>query len=730
MAIIQWAAGETKSAVFTPGDTIAISNIHLGGWKILTIGNSVALDAYGDGRLTLNSADGSPVLLSQLAMTWPDGGAYLYAGDNHAVKGGVGQDFLVGSDQDNTLDGGPGSDYLTGNGGNDTLTDTAGNNLLLGGGGDDMLTGGAGYDVLEGEDGNDTLDSGGGNANALWGGPGDDRYIIRSRNDYVGEEGGNDSGMIHVDWYKTSESVEHWEWAPGVQKLPYWIDALLWSYSTYVPAFKEPGDTVSYSFAEYASDFSSDHDKLGFAPFTTAQRNYTRKALDYISSVIDVQFAETSNVDDGLNILMGNNTQENSGGYASYLQFSENSPLLLANDPDVKFPGRDDGGYLYSILMHELGHSLGLKHPFSHPDAGGGTEQGPYLPDAEDYAAVTLMSYSGIKPIYNLSFSPLDIAALQYLWGVSPQAHAGDSRYVLTAGESQMIWDGSGNDTIDGAGLQQDLTLYLEPGYWSHAGAKAATITAAGQYTVNFGTQIENALGGAGNDAITGNALANRLDGGAGNDTLAGGAGDDVLDGGAGNDVLDGGAGNDTITGGDGVDAALYDGLASAYTVSNGANGWTVSGASGADTLAGVERLRFTDAVLALDTGKDGVAGQVYRLYQAAFDRKPDTAGVGYWIGQSDHGVSMSNIAESFLRSDEFAKLYGGANPTSENYLTQLYHNVLHRPYDQAGYDYWLGVLKQGTARADVLLSFAASDENVNALAKVIGQGFDYTYYS
>jgi Ca2+-binding RTX toxin-like protein len=729
MATISWAAGESKSAIFTPGDTIAISNIELGHWTIITIDNHLVLDAYGDGRLTLSSADGSPVLLSQLAMTLPDGGAYFYGGDNQLVKGGGGNDFLAGNDLANTLDGGDGDDHLKGNGGNDILTDALGNNLFEGGDGDDTLTGGPGYDALRGDDGNDTLDSGGGAANLLWGGQGDDRYIVRSRNDRIVDEGGNDSGVIHADWYKTSDPVEHWEWAPGVQKLPYWIDALIWSYSSYVPSYREPGDTVSYSFAESASDYTATRDQLGFTPFTTAQRNYTRKALDYISSVVDVQFAETRDVAAPLNIVMGNNSQENSGGYASIIQFRQNSPLLLNNAPGAKFPGRDDGAYLYSILMHELGHALGLKHPFSHPDADGGTEAGPYLGHEEDIASITLMSYTDIEPLDTLSYSPLDIAALQYLWGVSPQAHAGDSRYVLTEHQGQMIWDGSGNDTIDGAGLKQDLTLYLEPGYWSHAGAKAGLITAAGQYTVNFGTQIENALGGAGNDTITGNALANRIEGGAGNDVLAGGAGDDTLDGGAGNDVLAGGAGNDTLRGGDGTDTVRYDGPHSAYTVSPGQDGWTVSGADGTDSLDGVERLRFTDAVVALDTGKDGLAGQVYRLYQAAFDRKPDAAGVGYWIGQSDHGLSINHIADSFLRSDEFAKLYGGANPTAESYLAQLYHNVLHRPYDQDGYDYWLGALKQGTARADVLLSFAASDENINALAKVIGQGFDYTYY-
>ena len=64
--------------------------------------------------------------------------------------------------------------------------------------------------------------------------------------------------------------------------------------------------------------------------------------------------------------------------------------------------------------------------------------------------------------------------------------------------------------------------------------------------------------GGAGDDVITGDELANVISGGGGNDTLLGAGGDDVLRGGTGNDVLDGGAGNDKVSGGTGDDLLVY----------------------------------------------------------------------------------------------------------------------------------------------------------------------------
>jgi Ca2+-binding RTX toxin-like protein len=77
-------------------------------------------------------------------------------------------------------------------------------------------------------------------------------------------------------------------------------------------------------------------------------------------------------------------------------------------------------------------------------------------------------------------------------------------------------------------------------------------------------------IGGARNDILSGNALANEIEGrvgndlllgGAGADTLLGGGGHDRLDGGPGPDILDGGPGNDTYRVDDGGDSVLESGI-------------------------------------------------------------------------------------------------------------------------------------------------------------------------
>ena len=197
----------------------------------------------------------------------------------------------------------------------------------------------------------------------------------------------------------------------------------------------------------------------------------------------------------------------------------------------------------------------------------------------------------------------------------------------------------------------------------------------------------------------------------------------------AGNDTLTGTAGNNALSGLGGTDTAVYAGARNGYTVLDAAYGYTItarSGADGQDSLVGVERIRFADANVAIDI--DGVGGQAYRLYQAAYDRAPDLAGVGFWMAKMDQGVSFSSVAAAFIDQSEFIALYG-ANSTNTTFVTKLYQHVLHRPLDQAGADFWVGQLDRGTARGEVLKGFSESNENVAQLVGTIQNGFEYTPY-
>ncbi|MCZ0963029.1 calcium-binding protein [Paracoccus benzoatiresistens] len=114
---------------------------------------------------------------------------------------------------------------------------------------------------------------------------------------------------------------------------------------------------------------------------------------------------------------------------------------------------------------------------------------------------------------------------------------------------------GLGNDTIDGGLGVDTIRFTASTAVLVNLSKAAAQNTGWGLDTIR---NVENVVTGAGNDRITGSAVANSLTAGAGNDVLWGMAGNDRLFGQAGNDRLQGGAGNDTLAGGAGTDHFLF----------------------------------------------------------------------------------------------------------------------------------------------------------------------------
>lgn len=166
------------------------------------------------------------------------------------------------------------------------------------------------------------------------------------------------------------------------------------------------------------------------------------------------------------------------------------------------------------------------------------------------------------------------------------------------------------------------------------------------------------------------------------------------------------------------------------YSVVRGAGTVTVTDLTGkhpTSVLAGVTRLLFADVVLALDSNT--APAKVFRLYQAAFDRAPDLAGLGFHITSVEGlGASLEAVAAGFIASDEFSSKYGALD--NANFVNQLYLNVLHRAADGAGKKYWTDILDgKSQTRAAVLNQFAESAENVANVAPSIAAGVAYIPY-
>jgi serralysin len=418
------------------------------------------------------------------------------------------------------------------------------------------------------------------------------------------------------------------------------IDALLdagpdWNYLT--PA----GNTILYTFSVTSGNESG---RAGQQAFTPAQQGSARTALNELSRLTGIQFTETA-AGSAAQIHLANINLEGASttglcSWQSSYSYARDQQLT-SYDADA-FVYLDNlewgaanrnlapGGQGYETLLHELGHALGLKHPF---------EDGATLPSAQDNSSNTLMSYTSAGGNHS-TYSPYDVAALNWLYG--------------------------------GDGLR---------------GALGINSTTGGRYYTGTNT----------------------------------------------NDTLQGGGGNDTLNGGSGLDTVVMRGAHSQYAVTAQPNpavhGFTVkdnSGASGTDSLVDVERIHFSDAWLALDT--DGTAGQAYRLYQAAFDRAPDLAGLGYWIKVMDGGVGLEQVASEFTHSLEFHDTYG--TTTNAQFVDLLYQNVLHRPAEGTGYNYWMDMLtNHGLTREALLGSFSESPENQAQLIGAIGNGIEFIAY-
>jgi serralysin len=381
--------------------------------------------------------------------------------------------------------------------------------------------------------------------------------------------------------------------------------------------------SITCSNPDSASDYQvgyyqdADQDGIGvltdgFSQFTSAQLTAMHAALNtapsgtltaaagfavegFTNLQIDFAGAGTGNA-----TIRGANSADVSTAYAMYPSTSiYGGDTFFANYASIYSPAA--GNYGWHTMLHELGHSLGLKHGHE------GTYVLPSSVDSVEFSVMTYRTYVGGGTggySYTTNSAPqtymmMDIAALQSRYGANYSVNSSSTTYTWNSSDGTTyvngsaaldpdgntifatIWDGGGYDTYDLSNYSTNLSIDLEPGKFSTFDS-AQLANLGGMYArgnianaLLFGgdtrSLIENATGGSGNDTLSGNTADNSLIGNNGADTLYGLSGGDYLSGGAGNDVLDGGAGVDLMAGGTGDDIYYIDNFYDVVAEASGA---------------------------------------------------------------------------------------------------------------------------------------------------------------
>jgi serralysin len=278
----------------------------------------------------------------------------------------------------------------------------------------------------------------------------------------------------------------------------------------------------------------------------------------------------------------------------------------------IQFSSTNPGSTAYFVLLHEFGHALGLKHPHD----SGGTGRPTFASmgySAADTQLLTIMSYNETTSIaawlsafglpssigYPSSLMPLDVVALQSIYGPNTITRSGNTTYQLFNDDLiETFWDAGGKDMLSAAasafGWSVDIGLTDST---SGTLLGVATPRSWNSTTGKFYFNIEEVEGSNFDDLLYGNELGNDISGLSGADSLFGRVGDDTLDGGSGNDTLDGGIGDDVLAGGAGDDTASFTALRNEAALSISGSSLVVSGPDGRDSMTGIETLAFAGGV-------------------------------------------------------------------------------------------------------------------------------------
>ena len=585
------------------------------------------------------------------------------------IDGGAGNDSLTGSAAADTIVGGSGNDLLSGRAGNDSIdggadsdtvdysyasaawtinlsagssqgtsgseTDTITNvENVIGGTGNDTITGTSAVNVLNGGDGNDSITSGDGD-DSVSGGDGNDVFRVSgstSGHDYV--DGGAGSDTI------TATANSTWITLRSVAN---------------VETITSGGYT-----GVYIGGSDDGNEALDFTSVTLSGIT----AIDGGGGNDSIIGSSTANTIWGSE---GNDTLDGGSGNDSLTGGEGDDSILGGDGNDVILDAGYSGGYdnvdggsgSDTITAYSNNTTIGLRSVANVETITSGGYSTVYIGGTDDNGEswdFTSVALSGITAIDGGggNDSIIGSSTANTIWGSegNDTLSGGGGNDSLSGGTgADILIGGSGNDNMNGQDDTDTVDYSYASAAWTINLSAGSSQGTSGSETDTI-TNVENVIGGTGNDSITGTSSANVLAGNDGADTISGSGGNDTLQGGAGDDRLTGGTGNDSIDGGTGTgDVAVFAGLQATYSITTSSGTVTIvdnntsqDGNDGTDTLVGVETAEFKGAVqvslgspIVLDLDGDGVELIDRKKSKATFDWNGDgDRDKTGWVGKDD----------------------------------------------------------------------------------------------
>ena len=609
---------------------------------------------FQDSRYEINAVEFSDGTDTNVATVW----------DSDKLKALVlvathGNDYLVGSDHDDTIGGLGGFDILYGGAGNDSLFGGANTDIIRGEVGDDLLDGGTGHDFLYGGSGDDELRGSFGNDD-LSGGAGDDELRGGLGNDKLYGGTGNDTyffgrgdGRTTINNYDTGEGRKDiLRFLAGIN--PNDVRAARLQNSD-LRLTVQNADENTVEVITVNRFFNGSRYELDAIEFSDGTGNEISTVWDS-AKIRELILMPT----EGADYLFGSvedNTLDGLGG---------NDALYGGEGHDTLRGGTGD-----DALYGDLGNDI-LRGGTGNDDLYGGAGDDTLRGDAgydELYGGAGNDSYlfgrgDGSTIIRNADAGEDRKDVLRFLAGINP----GDVTATRRDSDLQLtVQDGADESTVEVITVSgffwrssyainavefSDGTDNAIGTVWDPAKIKKQALipTAANDYIVgSVSNEIFDGLGGS--DILYGGAGEDILRGSDGNDTLHGGAGIDELYGDAGSDTLRGGDGNDVLEGGAWIDR-LYGGKGD--DVLNGGTGRDrLYGDAGNDELHGGTGTDYLYGGAGNDQLRGG-AGFDY-LYGGDGD---DT----YLFGRGDGNASILNNDAGEGRRDVL-RFLAGINP-------------------------------------------------------------------